>query len=229
MSINNAAAQEDIDRWPHLSGIDIPKIDAEVGLLIGCDAPEALEHKEIIPSCNGGPNVTRTIFGWAIKGPLGRTQCSTAHASNFIKADMELNEQFSTYCNMEFNDATYHNRPAMSQEDKRALLTMTESAKLEGGHYEIALPWKTNPPQLENNKVVALRRLSLLKKRLMRDKELYDQYKGCIEDLLKKGYAKTAPDSEPQGKTWYLPHHPVFRPAKPGRRGWFSIVPQVPW
>ena len=53
--VDNAAAQEDINRWPHLRGVEIPKIDAKVGLLIGRDTPEALAPKEIIPSCNGGP------------------------------------------------------------------------------------------------------------------------------------------------------------------------------
>ena len=56
--VDNAAAQEDINRWPHLIGVEIPKIDTKVGLLIGCDAPEALAPKEIIPSCNGGPYAT---------------------------------------------------------------------------------------------------------------------------------------------------------------------------
>ena len=55
VSVHNAADQEDIDRWPHLAGIKIPQIDADVGLLIGSDRPEALEPKEIRPSCNGGP------------------------------------------------------------------------------------------------------------------------------------------------------------------------------
>ena len=70
VSVDNAAAQEDIDRWPHLRGVEIAKIDAKVGLLIGCDGPEALAPKEIIPSCNGGPYAALAIFGWVINGPL---------------------------------------------------------------------------------------------------------------------------------------------------------------
>ncbi|CAB4012051.1 Hypothetical predicted protein [Paramuricea clavata] len=38
--------QEDIDRWPHLQGISIPHIEAEIGLLIGSDAPEILQPQE---------------------------------------------------------------------------------------------------------------------------------------------------------------------------------------
>ena len=142
VSADNAAAQEDIDRWPQVSGVEILKIDAKVGLLIGCDAPEALAPKEVIASCNGGPYMTQTIFGWAINGPLGRSQGSVTCASHFVKTNVELNDQFHDYCNMEFKDSIYRNKPAMSQEDKHALHIFTEMAKLENGHYEVALPWK---------------------------------------------------------------------------------------
>ena len=37
--------QEDVERWPHLRGISIPHIDAEIGLLIGSDAPEILQPR----------------------------------------------------------------------------------------------------------------------------------------------------------------------------------------
>ena len=67
VSVDNAAAQEDIDRWPHLRGVEIAKIDAKVGLLIGCDAPEALAPKEIIPSCNGGPYYIRLGHKWPLR------------------------------------------------------------------------------------------------------------------------------------------------------------------
>ena len=57
----------------------------------------------------------------------------------------------------------------------------------------------------------------LLKKRLLGDKELCKKYCNCVDDLLLKGYAKRAPIHDVPGKTWYLPHHAVFHPAKPGK------------
>ena len=83
----------------------------------------------------------------------------------------------------------------MSQEDKRALDIINETAKLENRQYEIALLWKINPPCLDNNRIVAKHRLSLLKKRLLNDQDLFTKYKSCIDDLLQKGYAKRAPES----------------------------------
>ena len=217
VSVASAANQQDVDRWPHLAGISIPKIEADVGLLIGSDAPEVLEPREIRPSQNGGPYASRTVFGWVVNGPLGRTQRSATRTANFIRTDVELSEQFRSYCNMEFNDSIHDRKHSLSQNDKRALQIMNETATLKNGHYEIALPWKTNPPCLDNNKTVAQHRLRLLQKRLSKDQELLRKYKECMEDLLQKGYAKEAPVYETTGKTWYLPHHAVFHPAKPGK------------
>ena len=39
--------QEDVDRWPHLKGVTLVEITADVGLLIGHDVPKALEPKEV--------------------------------------------------------------------------------------------------------------------------------------------------------------------------------------
>ena len=71
----------------------------------------------------------------------------------------------------------------MSQDDKRALAIMQESAELCDGHYEIALTWKVFPPDLPNNKIVAKRRLGLLKKRLVKDPELHQKYSVFMDDF----------------------------------------------
>jgi len=77
----------------------------------------------------------------------------------------------------------------MSQEDKRALTILEESAELRNGHYEIALPWKVFPPDLPSIKIVADHRLGLLKKRLIKDPELYLKYTSFMEDLFERGHA----------------------------------------
>ena len=61
--------QEDVNRWPYLSGVEIQSINAEIGLLIGSDVPQALQPCEIRQSQNGGPFATRTVLGWVLNGP----------------------------------------------------------------------------------------------------------------------------------------------------------------
>lgn len=106
----------------------------------------------------------------------------------------------------------------MSLNDKKALDIMEETVKLENGHYEIALPWKTYPPRLENNKVLGENRLQPLRKRLQREPVVLEKYKEFMNDLISKDYAGkvSSQDPGPLGSHRYLPHHPVFNPQKPG-------------
>ena len=117
---------------------------------------------------------------------------------------------------MEFNYTVYGRKPSLSQNDKRALEIIQDTATLPDGHNTIALPWKDYPPCLKNNRSLVEHRLRLLKKRLLKNSDLQVKYIACIQDLLQKGHAKKAPSIRIPGRTWYLPLHAVFHPARPG-------------
>ena len=88
------------------------------------------------------------------------------------------------------------------------------------GHFPVALPWRHEPPFLPNNRVVAERRGLLLKKRLLKDEALLEKYKTTMADYIENGHAERVPDEELEVKdrpVWYLPHHPVTHPLKPGK------------
>ena len=63
VSQNDIPSQEDVDRWPHLNGVYLPTVNAEIGLLIASDVPEALDPLEVKNSQHGGPCATRTRLG----------------------------------------------------------------------------------------------------------------------------------------------------------------------
>ena len=217
ISSESIPRQEDVDRWSHLKGIRIAELNARVGLLIGHDVPKALEPKEVKESREGGPYATRTLLGWAINGPLGRSGNAT-RTTNFVRRDAELDHMFKRFCNMEFNDSLLDNQREMSLDDKKALKIMESSAVLKKGHYEIALPWRHSPSCLPNNRVLAEHRLKLLRRRLHKDPDLFQKYSAFIDNLVEKNYARKVPDHQDNrsGKaTWFLPHHPVFHPKKP--------------
>ena len=46
---------------------------------------------------------------------------------------------------------------------------------------------------------------------------IYKANATSMEDLVEKGYVTSAPPASTSGKTWYLPHHAVVHPAKPGK------------
>ena len=181
--------------------------------------PKALEPKDVRESQDGGPYAARTLFGWAINGPLGR-KGDVARASNFIRTETKLDHLFKQFCNMEFNDSLLDTEKAMSPEDNRALDTMKSTAVLKEGHYEIAMPWRRFPPCLPNNRALAEHLLNLLKRKFTKDSDHLQKYSAFKDNLLERNYARKVSDNQSNRRgeaVWFLPHHPVFHPKKPGK------------
>lgn len=72
VSKDHIPQQEEVDRWPHLTGVQVPCIHAEIGLLIGTNVPKAVEPQEAIHSVNDGPYAVKT----ALNGPLRVQTCN---------------------------------------------------------------------------------------------------------------------------------------------------------
>ncbi|MCP4798391.1 MAG: hypothetical protein GY893_00405, partial [bacterium] len=218
------ARQEDVDNWSHLQNIQLPKAIAngQVNLLIGVDVPKALQPCEIRRCEDGGPFAVRTVFGWTLNGPLGRSGVNgeSCFSSDSKSIDDELQKQLIKYFNQEFNEPLNAEHKSMSVNDKKAMKIMEDSLTFVNGHYQMAIPWKDETPSLPNNRSMAESRLAHLKRKLSRDSTMRIKYTGFIDDLLIKGYARKIPekpDKEVGSISWYLPHHNVVNPKKPDK------------
>ena len=60
-------------------------------------------------------------------------------------------------------------------------------------------------------------RISQLEGRSRRDDSYFQYYKKFMDEMLARGYAKKSTSSALLGKAWYIPHHGVFNPNKPGK------------
>ncbi|KAG1929293.1 hypothetical protein F2P79_023066 [Pimephales promelas] len=107
----------------------------------------------------------------------------------------------------------------ISQEDIKFLVKLKERIKQKAnGHYEMPLPFKEERPSLPNNKVCAEHRLKCLGKRLKKDSQYHKDYVAFMEDVIARGDAEKVPESEVINQnTWYIPHHGVYHPQKPGK------------
>ena len=90
-----------------------------------------------------------------------------------------------------------------------------------GPRYDVGLFWADDNIQLPNNYFSSLVQLKSLKKRLSRDTTLNQNFANTIRENWGKGYLITVPDAhkvkQRSDKEWYLPHHPVISPNKPGK------------
>jgi len=219
ISTEGVPRQEDIPKWPHLDGIKVPEIDSgEVTLLIGNDTPEVFWVLEERRGQRKQPYAVRSLLGWTVVGPM--TEYTGRHCLNthFINRENELNEQVEKFWKTDFGDPIFSTKESMSTEDKKALSIMEETIVLVKDHYQIALPWRYGKPCVTNNRQMAEKRLSSLKRRLLRDPLMHERYKDVINDHLKKGHARQVieePKEKDNPSVWYLPHHPVCNPQKP--------------
>jgi len=70
---------------------------------------------------------------------------------NFVCADEVLSQQFHHFMKFEFSESVSEAVSTTSRQDKQALNTYEDSARLVDGHYQIAIPWKCHSPDLPNN------------------------------------------------------------------------------
>ncbi|XP_030828101.1 uncharacterized protein LOC115919169 [Strongylocentrotus purpuratus] len=206
---------EDLNRWPHLRGVHLPRIDeGEVRLLIGSDTPEAFWVIDQRRGKRKEPYAVRSLLGWTVMGPTMTSAPDAPYSVNFTKHEERLEQQLQRF--WEVDHAFRDERLADSVEDKRARKTMDETVGMVDGHYQVGLPWRKYPPSLPNNKKMAESRLQSLKKRLGNDKILHTQYMTTMEGYITKGFAQEV-NGQGDEVVWYLPHHPVRHPMKPNK------------
>ncbi|KAK2558724.1 hypothetical protein P5673_018931 [Acropora cervicornis] len=140
----------DIDQWPHLQGVFIPRVHAEVGLLIATDVPEAPDPLEIRDNQEGGPYATRTRIGWAVNCPFGRHRRRSQISGFFVRVDEDLHQRVKDFYNRDFTESIVDDRTEMSQDELRFMHNAEETVKLKDGHHQIYLPFKDREASLSS-------------------------------------------------------------------------------
>ena len=111
-------------------------------------------------------------------------------------------------------DEIYDALQEVSNEDKKFKKMMNQEAVKIGRHYQTPLPFRSKEVHFPNNRRLAESRLVGIKRRILRDKQFTMHYKGFMEELLLKGYARESPND---GQVWYLPHDVIYHPSKPNK------------
>ena len=206
-----------MQKWPHLK--DLPLHHAEmddVTLLIGQDCPEALMPLTTIPGGKGERYAVMTRLGWSVSGPVSSSTMKVPPASHYISNGDLLHEKVERFWKIE-SSGIYEQEKGMLIEDRRVLELWDKNVSFSDGHYTLPIPFKNPALKLPDNQQMAEKRLSSLKRKLLKNYDLHRKYMDGMNDLLKKGYAMPIPKKDVHrnsGKVWYLPHHPVINPNK---------------
>ena len=107
----------DVDKWPHLKGIELPEIDIkEVRALIGCNVPETFWVLEEKRGGKGEPVGIRSPLGWTIIGPTEKI--GQEDSFNLEDDDETLSQQVEKFWKTDFVDLTSSSKVSMSVEDQ---------------------------------------------------------------------------------------------------------------
>ncbi|XP_052888952.1 uncharacterized protein LOC128297361 [Anopheles moucheti] len=154
------------------------------------------------------PDLQETYFGWVVAGDIeeqkNEEQCciaTTASLPETMKRFWEIEE---------IEDA---DEPTEHEACEKSFIETHHRDK--DGRYVVALPFREFPPQLKDNRELALRRFVSLERRMKKDSSLKLQYTKFIDDYETLGHCQEIREEfdEPNKPCFYMPHHAVLRPS----------------
>ena len=214
------------NRWSHLNDLELPSVQGgKVQMLIGSDAIDVIQPLEMRSGPKGAPFAINTPLGWTVVGPTNSVVSSNSESIFRVDVvpdpDTELNRFVKDWWTTESFGCLYDIKNPKSIEDKRAIEIMEKTTKKVNNRYQTGVLWKDSSHlSLSSNYVMAEHRFESLERRLCRDLEFKTAYDQNVASEVEKGFSRTMVpgeiDVEASGQ-WFLPHHPVINPNKPGK------------
>lgn len=88
--------------------------------------------------------------------------------------------------------------------------SVQRTAEFTDGYYCVGLPLKDKGVKMANNRCVAEQRAAGLKRKLMKNKEFFEDCRSFMDSILENSYSmEVAQDqlSRDDHRVWYVPHH----------------------
>ncbi|XP_037113011.1 uncharacterized protein LOC119126082 isoform X2 [Syngnathus acus] len=223
-NLSHVPIPETARSWPHLehlAGEITPLCDCEIGLLIGYNCSQALLPREVVSGKDNEPFAQRTDLGWSIVGcadPCVDYGDAIGSSHRIVVKQVITPPEVIKALESDFNERIAEDAH-ISQEDLRFLSIMEEGIKAKpDGRCEMPLPFKEERPSLPQNRICADHRLKCLRKRLERDEQYRKDYKTFMSEMIARGDAEKVTEEQlDKSPSWYIPHHGVYHPHKPGK------------
>lgn len=161
--------QQEIKKWAHLTGINVPDIDSDISIMIGNNVPDAYSPFELATGPSSSPHATKTRLGWIIWNVL-RDRTSFEVNRVFVESvnDETQMKMLTESINLDFPERLIEDKRENSIEDKIFMDQVSSSLYMDEGHCSIALPFRNKDVMLPSNSQQCLQRLNSLKGKLQR-------------------------------------------------------------
>lgn len=196
----------------HIRNEIAPLQSCNVGLLIGYNCPQALVPRQVLSGKENQPFGLKTDLGWSIVG-FGNTcldfgddiglshriivkqvMPSIESSSNLTSEvhyvnKTQIKEMISPADVIKVLESDFVEKASedikTSQEDIRFMTKLKESIKhKDNGHDEMPLPFKSEKPDLPNDKECTTHRLRCLERKPRRNEQYYVDYKKFMEEIV---------------------------------------------
>ena len=223
---NSIAKQQNLQKFKHLRDVNLPEVGSEIDLLIGSDYADLIETQlECRKGNPGEPIAIKTLFGWTVSGQSNISDSYISPQINFVKTrNDKIPNLLNKLYNQEFSDINSY-KTGLSLEDQRAQKIMNDSAILVNGHYQIKMPFRSNPVNLHGNYRAVHQRLLSLKRRLENDSKLKENYTTVLNRYIAEEACTQSSNTSTENR-WFIPHHAVSTPSKPKTRVVFDCAAQ---
>ena len=215
----------ELDRYQHLSGLSLSQYGGRrVTLLLGANVLEAVLQREVRSGRPGQPVAIRTDLGWALTGSISALVPSSMRQVCFVGPQRQneelLVEAVKEWWTTESFGTRYEQDATRSKEDDRAISILDATTRKIEDRYEVSQLWRAEDVVLPNNIFAVIPRLQALERKLERQPDVAQAYQETITQYVTDGHARKLTEEEaksPNGRRWFLPHHAVLNPNKPGK------------
>jgi hypothetical protein len=117
-----------------MTGVILPEVDAEIGLLLGNNVPDAYVPLEVRTGPRGSPHASRTLLGW-IPWNVIRDGSRGNYSVNEVQVkaiqlhhdDKQLEQLYRMSISRDFPEHDNEEKKELSQEDKLFLSKLDKS------------------------------------------------------------------------------------------------------
>ena len=209
--------------------VNLPPLDtSSVEILIGIDHLSAHERLGIAEPTSGenGPTAIKTPFGWTIVGKIPAALVDGPSNKKSINTqwhteEIALSQIADRFHSTESFGVDVSAPKTISSDDTQAIAVLKASIKFIRCGWQVDLPLRLISP-IPNNRNQAVSRYFGMEKRLAKPEnaDYALKYNAIVLKLISSGIAEPVRDQDinhPEGMVWYLPHHFVVYPNKPGK------------
>lgn len=199
------------EQWSYLNGLNLADpqyfIAGKVDMLLGVEVYTEIIKNNLIKGPPGSPSAQETSLGWILFGNVGESTSKDTILVMHHKIEVDVDNMLRNLWHIEETKK----REFTAEERKCEEVYINNYSRTKEGRYVVKLPLKDSVESIGETKDTALKRFTLLERRLDKNPSLKADYVRVLEEYTQLNHMEKVPEEERSKKSIYLPHHAVIK------------------